>query len=115
MTRNRRKMIEKTADSLLLSKHSIQFSALFLLLSDLGLKNVLIYCELRQNIEWMWANYPPSIRFSTMLFINENGGNVLDADVIRSMYRVRKDISNIKTEFGECVYLLMLKKLEIFG
>ena len=50
-----------------------------------------------------------------MLFINENGGNVLDADVIRSMYRVRKDISNIKTEFGECVYLLMLKKLEIFG
>ena len=33
MTRNRRKMIEKTADSLLLSKHSIQFSALFLLLS----------------------------------------------------------------------------------
>ena len=33
MTRNRRKMIEKTADSLLLSKHSIQFSALFLLIS----------------------------------------------------------------------------------
>ena len=32
MTRNRRKMIEKTADSLLLSKHSIQFSALFLVL-----------------------------------------------------------------------------------
>ena len=57
----------------------------------------------------MWANYPPSIRFSTMLFINENGGNVLDADVIRSMYRVRKDISNIKTEFGECVYLLKVQ------
>ena len=33
MTRNRRKMIEKTADTLLLSKHSIQFSAFFLLLS----------------------------------------------------------------------------------
>ena len=33
MTRNRRKMIKKTADSLLLAKHSIQFSALFLLLS----------------------------------------------------------------------------------
>ena len=63
----------------------------------------------------MWANYPPSIRFSTMLFINENGGNVLDADVIRSMYRVRKDISNIKTEFGECVYLLMRTKLDKTG
>ena len=45
-----------------------------------------------------------------MLFINENGGNVLDADVIRSMYRVRKDISNIKTKFGECVYLLIRTK-----
>ena len=49
-----------------------------------------------------------------MLFINENGGNVLDADVIRSMYRVRKDISNIKTEFGECVYLLMRTILNRF-
>ena len=29
MTRNHRKMIEKMADSLPLSKHSIQFSALF--------------------------------------------------------------------------------------
>ena len=33
MTRNRRKMIEQMGDSLLLSKHSIQLSALFLLLS----------------------------------------------------------------------------------
>ena len=33
ITRNRHKMIKKTADLLLLSKHSIQFSALFLLLS----------------------------------------------------------------------------------
>ena len=36
MTRNCRKMIKQTGDSLLLSKHSIQFSALFLLLSELG-------------------------------------------------------------------------------
>ena len=34
MTRNCRKVIEQTGDSLLLSKHSIQLSALFLLLSD---------------------------------------------------------------------------------
>ena len=34
MTRNRCKIIEKMEDSLLLSKHSIQFSALFLLLSE---------------------------------------------------------------------------------
>ena len=36
MTINRRKMIEQTGDSLLLSKHSIQLSALFLLLSVTG-------------------------------------------------------------------------------
>ena len=34
MTGNCRKMIEKTVDSLILSKHSIQFSALFFLLSN---------------------------------------------------------------------------------
>ena len=33
-----------------------------------------------------------------MLFISDN---VLEADVIRSMYRVRKEIENIQTEFGE--------------
>ena len=42
MTRNHRKMIEQTGDSLLLSKHSIQLSALFLLLSDTNLKNASI-------------------------------------------------------------------------
>ena len=36
MTRNCRKMIKKTADSLLCRLHSFQFSALFLLLSDLN-------------------------------------------------------------------------------
>ena len=38
MTRNCRKMIEKMADSLLLSKHSVQFLALFLLLSAFKFK-----------------------------------------------------------------------------
>ena len=43
MTRNRHKMIEKMAKSLLLSKHSVQFSALFLLLS--GSVQMLILAE----------------------------------------------------------------------
>jgi hypothetical protein len=38
MTRNRRKMIEKTADFLLCRLHSIQFLALFLLLSEFLVK-----------------------------------------------------------------------------
>ena len=54
--------------------------------------------EFRKNIEWLWGNYPPSLRFSTMLFMSDN---VLDADVIRSMYRVRKEIASIKTEYGK--------------
>ena len=39
MTRNCHKMIEQTGDSLLLSKHSIQLSALFLLLSGSSTEN----------------------------------------------------------------------------
>ena len=39
MTRNHRKMIKKMGDSLLLSKHSIQLSTLFLLLSGVELIN----------------------------------------------------------------------------
>ena len=40
MTRNHRKMIEQMGDSLLLSKHSIQLSALFLLLSGQRISNL---------------------------------------------------------------------------
>ena len=45
MTRNCRKMIEQTGDILLLSKHSIQLSALFLLLSgaNLFVSNVIVF------------------------------------------------------------------------
>ena len=49
MTRNRRKMIKKTADSLLLSKHSIQFSALFLLLSAANFRTVQKKLELNYH------------------------------------------------------------------
>ena len=52
MTRNRRKMIEKTEDSLLLSKHSIQLSALFLLLSASPRRSVTNYV-----VEWMGLNF----------------------------------------------------------
>ena len=41
MTRNRCKIIKKTTDSLLLSKHSIQFSALFLLLSGQYIEQII--------------------------------------------------------------------------
>ncbi len=54
--------------------------------------------EFRVNTEWLWNHYPPSLRFGTMLFV---GDNVLDADVIRVMYRVSRDIAGIKTEFNE--------------
>ena len=46
-------MIEKTADSLLLSKHSIQFSAFFLLLSDMAVKMIVkvIFMHLLGKLE----------------------------------------------------------------
>jgi hypothetical protein len=51
MTRNRRKMIKQSGDSLLLSKHSIQLSALFLLLSGFSLiKAILTMIDLRLSV-----------------------------------------------------------------
>ena len=54
--------------------------------------------EFKQNSEWLWAHYPPSLRYGSMLFIADN---ILEADVIRAMYKVRKNIANIKTSFNE--------------
>ena len=47
MTRNRRKMIEQTGDSLLLSKHSTELSALFLLLSGSLLASLTVLCLIK--------------------------------------------------------------------
>ena len=53
MTRNRRKMIEQMGDSLLLSKHSIQLSALFLLLSGCTYPNRV--SSFKKKIPWPQA------------------------------------------------------------
>ena len=54
--------------------------------------------EFKQNSEWLWANYPPSLRYASMLFLADN---VLEAPVIQTMYRVRKKIAAIRTSFNE--------------
>ena len=46
----------------------------------------------------LWENYPPELRFASMIFVDEK--NVLDPDVIRAMYRVHKDVENIVTRSG---------------
>ena len=65
MTRNRRKMIEKMADFLLLSKHSIQFSALFLLLSDSFMLKLIRFENFSLQQKWfqtMYKNEDPAAR-----------------------------------------------------
>ena len=49
--------------------------------------------EFRKNSDWLWENYPPSMRFSTMIFVADN---ILEADNIRVMYRIRKEITRGK-------------------
>ena len=51
----------------------------------------------RMNTEWLYNNYPPSLRYTTLVFV---GDNVLKADVIRAMYRIRSEIANINTTQG---------------
>ena len=55
MTRIRLKIIEQTGDSLLLSKHSIQLSALFLLLSDVIYKT-LTQAERTDYAHWIFGS-----------------------------------------------------------
>ena len=87
----------------------ISFSILLTCLSALGLLNfhqesagVRLWMpdesEFKQNSEWLWANYPPSLRYASMLFLADN---VLEAQNIRAIYRVRKEIANIRTSFNE--------------
>jgi Niemann-Pick C1 protein len=52
----------------------------------------------RINTDWLWANFPPETRFASMIFVADN---ILDPDVIRAMYTVRKGIDNIVTEDGD--------------
>ena len=43
----------------------------------------------------LWENYPPELRFASMIFIHEK--NVLDPEVIRAMYRIHRDVESIVT------------------
>ena len=45
-----------------------------------------MYC--RVNSDWLWANYPPAIRFASMVVVSgsdedQAGGNVLVPEVIQ--------------------------------
>ena len=57
----------------------------------------------RINTDWLWANFPPEERFATMIFESEN---VLHPDVIRSMYRVHKEIEKNGKNMEVCVFEL---------
>lgn len=51
----------------------------------------------RVNTDWLWDNHPPESRFSSMIFV---GDNVLDPNVIRSMYALHQRIDAIVTDQG---------------
>ena len=55
----------------------------------------------RINTDWLLANFPPEERFATMIFESEN---VLHPDVIRSMYRVHKEIEEIGKNLDFCFF-----------
>ena len=52
----------------------------------------------RKNTDWLWENYPPDFRFSSMIFEAEN---VLTPKVIQTMYKIRKKIDAIRISTGE--------------
>lgn len=57
--------------------------------------------EFRVNQMWLWNHHPSSLRYATILFVAEDGGNILSADVIRVLYRISRQIAAIRTEFNQ--------------
>ena len=49
-------------------------------------------------MEWLWDNFPNDLRFHTMIF---EADNVLEPEVIRAMYSVRKRVAEAVTESGD--------------
>ena len=60
-----------------------------------GVNLINLECSQRINTDWLWEHFPPETRFATMIFISDN---ILDPDVIRSMYRVHKGIFKEKSK-----------------
>jgi hypothetical protein len=52
----------------------------------------------RKNADWLWENFPPSLRLSSVIF---EADNVLTPDVIRSMYNLHKKIDSITTKYED--------------
>lgn len=51
----------------------------------------------RINSDWMSNNFPEKRRYGSMIF---EAKNVLDPEVIRTMFRVRKSITQIESSSG---------------
>ena len=51
----------------------------------------------RTSTDWLWENYPPELRFASMIFVADN---VLEPENIKSMYALHKRIEEIVTPQG---------------
>ena len=58
--------------------------------------------DFRINNDWMFENYPRGLRFNSLILTTtDEGGNILDPEVIQTMWRIRRDISNIVSGQGQ--------------
>ena len=53
--------------------------------------------DFARNYAYLWDNYPPDMRFHSLLFGTENDENILEPKYIQKMYRTYKKIVEIQT------------------
>ena len=76
-------------------KFLIRISSLYLVLIPAEAEIKLF----RINNDWLWNNFPPERRYSSMIFVDEE--NVLRPEVIRAIYRVHKSVDQFVGGLGD--------------
>ena len=53
----------------------------------------------RVNNDWLWNNFPPEQRYTSMIFVSEE--NILSPDGIQTIYKVHKAVQQLVTKNGD--------------
>lgn len=55
--------------------------------------------DFAHNNGWLWENFPPDLRFNSIIFEHED--NILVPEVIQQLYQIHKNVLNIQTSNGK--------------
>jgi triphosphoribosyl-dephospho-CoA synthetase len=51
------------------------------------------------NNDWLWDNFPPEQRYTSMIFVADE--NILTPDGLQTLYKVHKSVQQLVTQNGD--------------